>query len=348
MSKYERTARIESIGTDGVFEMTLATEGEASDGHVLSIKGGQIPERMPLLASHWNDPNGTLGSVTNPTKNLGDSPPRLLARGNIEMNGPMAEARRDLAHMIAEGHVNAVSIRWDEVPGKSIRRVNLPSDHPHFVDAETANGPARWGIYFEEWIAREGSVVALGADTAALIGRADSSEGDVQNFWRGMADDSQEPERVPGDTTKILQWLRNDSRDAMASGATVADLINSVASGTDLEDEASQLVEVEIGGQRILLPAELATALADERSDRSDDAIDVEVKPDPEPEADLPPVDNWDLSGVTSPIDTEEFGRLLSAAMDEQDVRIRKTVDELLAQATGKVKSNVSRTKYSA
>ena len=125
--KHERTARIESVGEDGVFQMTLATEGEASDGHILSIKGGQVPERMPLLTSHWNDPASALGSITDPQKALKDSPPRLRATGHIEMQGENAAVRRDLAHMISKGHVNAVSIRWDEVPGKTIRRVNLRS-----------------------------------------------------------------------------------------------------------------------------------------------------------------------------------------------------------------------------
>jgi hypothetical protein len=140
MSKHERIARIEGIDlSTGSFPMTLASEGEASDGDILSIKGGQIPERMPMLTSHWNDPSAALGSITDPQKLLKDSPPRLRAVGHIEMTGEgvAAEIRRDLAHMIDKGHVNAVSIRWDDVPGKSIRRVNLPSDHQYFVDAET-------------------------------------------------------------------------------------------------------------------------------------------------------------------------------------------------------------------
>ncbi len=193
MKKLERLARIDHITADGVFEMTLATEGEASDGHILSMEGGTIPERMPLLTSHFNDPSGQLGSITNPRKELKASPPRLRATGNIEMNGPLADARRDLAHMIAEGHVSAVSIKWDEVPGKSIRRVNLPSDHPHFVDAEEDKTEARWGTYFEEWVAREGSIVALAADQGALIARAEQTEGVVSSFWREFAAGAEVP-----------------------------------------------------------------------------------------------------------------------------------------------------------
>jgi hypothetical protein len=69
-------ARIGEIDLDtGTFTMTLASEGEASDGDILSIKGGQIPERMPMLTSHWNDPSAQLGSITNPRA----SPPRSAA-----------------------------------------------------------------------------------------------------------------------------------------------------------------------------------------------------------------------------------------------------------------------------
>ncbi|MHC4714910.1 MAG: hypothetical protein ACYTAN_16835, partial [Planctomycetota bacterium] len=130
-------------------------------------------------------------------KLLKDSPPRLRAVGHIEMSGEgaSAEIRRDLAHMIDKGHVTGVSIRWDPVPGKSVRRVNLPSDHPYFVDAETEKDPRkRYGLFFEEWRAMEGSVVALGADPQALIGRAEETEGAVSTYWRAMAENTEEPE----------------------------------------------------------------------------------------------------------------------------------------------------------
>ena len=140
MSKHERMARIEGIDLDtGAFKMTLATEGEASDGDILSIKGGQIPERMPMLNGHWNLATEQLGSITDAVKHLQDTPPRLTTIGHIEMGGEGAPAdiRRDLAYMIDKKHVTGVSIRWDEVAGKPpVRRINLPSDHPFFVDAE--------------------------------------------------------------------------------------------------------------------------------------------------------------------------------------------------------------------
>jgi hypothetical protein len=189
---HARIARIEGIdATTGEFQMTLASEGEASDGDILSIAGGEIPDRMPLLTSHWNDPTVQLGSIVDPRKALKEKPPRLRATGKIELggDGPTAEIRRDLAYMISKGHVGAVSIRWEPMPGKMVRRVNLPSDHPYFVDAEKAQGPEKYGYYHEEWRALEGSVVALGADPLALIGRSNETEGEVRSFWRAMASD---------------------------------------------------------------------------------------------------------------------------------------------------------------
>ena len=334
MKNFERIARIEGVGTDGVFDMTLATEGEASDGHSLSMKGGTIPERMPLLASHWNDPFGQLGSITNPEKMLKDSPPRLRATGNIEMEGPLADARRDLAHMINQGHVNAVSIRWDEVPGKSIRRVNLPSDHPYFVDAETEKGEARWGIFFEEWTGREGSIVALGADKGALIGRAEQTEGEISTYWRAMAD------AIPT-TIDMLTKLRDDATRCLQDGATVADLINAVASDNDAETIAEALQECRIGDHTVLLPGPIADQLEDERAEREIDPVTVDSQPVPDQEpgarADQPEPIDWSLDGVFESFDSEEFARILSEGMDEQDVRIKRIVQEMIDLRTGKV-----------
>jgi hypothetical protein len=200
MSKHERTMRINAVDDNGVFQMTLATEGEASDGDILSMAGGKIPERMPLLLSHWNDPTALAGSVTNPEKQLDKSPPRLRATGQIEMGGvgALADIRRDVAFMTNK-HGAAVSIRWDEVEGGKppVRRVNLSSDHPAFVDAEKETSwKKRAGWFWPEWKALEGSIVALGADPSAVIGgreyaqRADETEGAVSEFWRAMAEDA--------------------------------------------------------------------------------------------------------------------------------------------------------------
>jgi hypothetical protein len=341
MSKHQRTARIESVGEDGVFQMTLATEGEASDGHILSIKGGQIPERMPLLTSHWNDPMSALGSITDPQKALKDSPPRLRATGQIEMSGDNAAVRRDLAHMIARGHVNAVSIRWDEVPGKTVRRVNLPSDHPYFVDSETATGPERWGSFFEEWIGREGSIVALGADQGALIGRADETEGEVSAFWRALAQDAEEQQNA-AKAAATLAALRVDAAACVAAGVTPADLFNAVATAEDGE-LADSFRSCTIGDHTILLPTDLADQLEDEREDRELEATVPEPTPEPDPEpapeatADQRQPLTVDSLELPAPIDVASLARLFDGMADKHVERLTRNVQALIDLRTGKV-----------
>lgn len=189
---HERTLEIGDGARSGdVFEfpMTLATDGEAADGHILSIEGGRIEKRIPLLTSHMPDPTMQLGSITKPERDLEGKVKRLRAVGVIELSGEgaAAEIRRDLAHMIGLGHVRAVSIRWDATKPATPRR-ELPKEHPAHVGEGETDYRKRYGMYFPEWRALEGSVVAVGADPKALIGRADEiGEGAAAQFWRDLA-----------------------------------------------------------------------------------------------------------------------------------------------------------------
>jgi hypothetical protein len=180
---HTRLARIEGSADDGTFSMTLATAGEASDGHILDIAGGIVPERLPLLLSHQNDPRSHIGSITS-AKREGD---RLRAVGQIELGGEGAQGdiRRDVFHMIQAGHIGAVSLRWD--PIKAMGRAELPKNHPAYVERSEGDSRKRYGLYFQKWRALEGSIVSVGADPAALIGRAAETAGEVAEFWRSMA-----------------------------------------------------------------------------------------------------------------------------------------------------------------
>jgi hypothetical protein len=181
----ERISRTDSINLEtGEFPMVLATEGEASDGHILSIRGGSFPDSLPLQLSHANDPQATLGSIRGFEKQLKENPARVTAMGQIELTGPSAEARRDLAHMISKGHVNRVSIRWDGT--KATPRRALPREHPAYVAEDEPSFIKRSGVFFEEWRALEGSVVAVPADSEAVIGRMIET-GDP--MWERLAQD---------------------------------------------------------------------------------------------------------------------------------------------------------------
>lgn len=193
MAEVERGAK---EGDKYEFPMTLATEGEASDGHVLLIKGGELGERIPLLSAHVNDPSKALGSVVEMEKMLGARPPKLRARGIIELggSGPSAEIRNDVAHMIEEGHLRGVSLRWQGTMSRPRR--SLDPKHPYFVK-EDAEYPQRYGMLFESWRAMEGSVVAVGADPKAVIGRAhDSKSEEAKSFWRSLAEDAAPTEEI--------------------------------------------------------------------------------------------------------------------------------------------------------
>ena len=197
----------------GVRSGLLATDGEASDAHILNIPGGEIPEGPPLLFGH-DDFTGTsnLGSwrsfaKSSNGKKLGDG--ELRGEFGIELEGQGSQQawREDVDHMIDKGHIQGLSIRWEHID-EPIRRINLPSDHIAAIDPKEATGMQEWGLYFEKWRMLEGSVVTLGADPAALIGRMEASEGGLRSIWRDVL--SRNPEEIDGATLRqILDELQD-------------------------------------------------------------------------------------------------------------------------------------------
>lgn len=247
------------------FPMVLATEGEASDGHILELRGGTIPDPIPLQLSHVNDPTYTLGSVTTPRKELRSKPPRLRAQGLVETDrgeGEALERRRDVAEMIDAGHVRAVSIRWQGE--ESIPRRNLPEDHPHYVAEEEKDFSKRYGLLFRRWTALEGSVVAVGADSEALIGRARAHEAaaaaeaperaELAAFWRDFAQDVREPsaptplERI----AELVELALELGTDAELPPALMLESFGQAAGG----------VPVRVNDRTLYVPSELAGTLA--------------------------------------------------------------------------------------
>jgi hypothetical protein len=181
----------------GRFPMVLATDGEASDGDILSIKGAKFAKQAPLQNAHMNEAGQTLGSVTDFQKDLSGKPAKLRAMGTIEMDGegPNADIRRDIAFMISQGHIRGVSVRWEPLTWRW--RADLPEDHPAHVNLEKEKDPRkRYGIHFDTWRVLEGSIAPIQADKQSVVGRADETEGEISAFWRREAEDlSDEPER---------------------------------------------------------------------------------------------------------------------------------------------------------
>lgn len=276
---YERAATnvIERAEGDavGAVRGVLVTDGEASDGHILNIKGGEIPERPPLLFGH-DDYTGTgnLGSWDSLNKfygngGLGEQGIRGDAQIELDGAGNQLAWRQDIAHMVGKGHIGAFSVRWTEV-GDPVRRVNLPSDHPAFVDDKKATGRQRWGYYFEKWRLLEGSIVTLGADPAALIGRMQQSHGNVRSLWRDVINHSREEMEEPANglvaiaTPSGMVYVERVAYDAMLELANdrMDTAVDTLERACAAFEETQDLMRSIVEREQIRVEAEVVPVLA--------------------------------------------------------------------------------------
>ena len=324
---HERTVRIdggERKGDRFEFPGTLATDGEAADGHILSIEGARIPSRMPLLTAHWNDPTGTLGSIVKPERDLAASPKRLRVVGQIELTGdsPSADIRRDIALMIEKRHVGALSVRWDAIVPPIARR-DLPEDHPAHIDSETEKDVRkRWGLFFPKWRGLEGSVVAVGADAEALIGRAEElGDGPVAQFWRDVALASEMPARSRDEAAGLLVEALSSAREAGVGGLELYQALADV-----LGDEWQ-----EIPGTRLRAPASIVALIA---RHEPEEEIEEESAPALEPlepeEVAIPP------QVLASPARVVLSADALKAVLADHRAQSRQDLADMLRRATGR------------
>lgn len=184
--------RAASGGVPGEFRAALATNGEASDGHILSIAGMRVPDSMPMLFRHQSTIEiPALGRIVDPQKSRDGNAEVLRVTGRFDLEGeagdPLLAIRRGFASMVSQGTLDAMSVRWDPVFGKFVPRSSLPEDHFAHKPRGT-EGPGAFGMFFEESIAQEGSIVAIGADPNALMGRAKESESAFEEaYWTVLA-----------------------------------------------------------------------------------------------------------------------------------------------------------------
>jgi hypothetical protein len=348
--QYERTCSIERAedGADaGLISGVLATDGEASDGHILNMDGVKLPDNAPLLFGH-DDYTGTgnLGSWTGffkfgDGKKLGKSGIRGTAKIEKSGVGSQAEWRNDVAHMIDQGHIGAFSVRWEEI-GDPVARVNLPSDHPAFVDSKKANGRQRWGMYFDKWRLLEGSVVTLGADPAALLGRLTASQGDVRTFWRRAVNHALE-ERVEIEglvgvhlPNGEIAFVERAVYDAMLEGAN-----ERMSMALDLHEEAVNWLLCERDG----VDEPNAPDKSDNKANRSEanpddgDAPTEESTPE-RTEAVAEPAPAPSPQAAAKPnrvIDAAALLTLLGKKLDESGDQMRADVKQMLDHARGRV-----------
>lgn len=180
----------------GEFEGISATQGEAQDGHIIRIGGLAMPAKAPLMSDHWSDVMlPLLGRVTKARRVTVDGVKsmRNTHRVNLGDDGILGEIRRGMFHMIEAEDLDGLSIRWDTV--KRVRRIDLDPGHEAFIDrTKVGSDDARyWGSWIEKSIGREVSVVTLGADSKALIGRSKACKSEpARTFFRGLAHASEQ------------------------------------------------------------------------------------------------------------------------------------------------------------
>jgi hypothetical protein len=201
------------------------TNGEATDGHIVDVSSLKVPDTLPMFPNHVADPLGRLGQLHTPRKSgkgqtLGGRRLHMTGRIDLEGEGALADIRRDVAHGIHVGDITQMSGRW--TGGTETARSGLPKNHWAFSD-----GGYR-GLLFEGSAMREGSVVGLGSDEAALIGRSH---------------DLGKPEHVRNFYNTLINGEAED----------VADLFE------EIELEEIELEEIALtGGARVRVPVEVA------------------------------------------------------------------------------------------
>jgi hypothetical protein len=208
--------------TSGEFDMVMASEGEASDGHVIRIAGVDHPDTLPLQLDHARGAADNLGSVSNIRKGKRDGVPVLLGVGQIRMTGEGdgLAARLDLVDAIARGHITGTSMTWAADSQDVKERSTLPKGHPAAVDPLEPNLRRRFGLYFAKSRAIEQSVVAIPADRAAVIGRAEAAQdASARALWQVLAGRIEAATAVPADRyvdalTRALAAAEQRIRDA--------------------------------------------------------------------------------------------------------------------------------------
>lgn len=192
--RYSRRASIDQrIDTEsGEFEMVMASEGEASDGHRLNVRGISHDETIPLQIDHGPTAEANVGTVSNIRTGTREGVRVLLGVGRIRMTGEGegVARRRDLVDAIAAGDIRGTSLTWSVEDSRHVReRTSLPKGHPAYVSPDEPNLRRRFGLYFDRSRAVEQSIVAIPSDRTAVIGRLDRATDDgCRRMWQAVVD----------------------------------------------------------------------------------------------------------------------------------------------------------------
>ena len=220
----------------GEFPVTLFTNGEASDGHIIDVRGIEIGETLPMFSNHNADPIARMGQLHSPKKTgkqtqLGGGRLRMVGRIDLEGDSQAADIRRDVAQGIAIGDITGMSGRWDHI-SEPVARSALPKGHYAF--SETAANAWTTPLFFETSRAMEGSIVGVGSDQAALIGRSQDLKQPeyVREFYRSLA--SGDPATVTDAMDSMVPELEEIETE---SGAFMVPRDVAAVWGQSLEEE---------------------------------------------------------------------------------------------------------------
>jgi hypothetical protein len=135
--------------------------------------------------------------------------------------------------LVQAGDLDAMSLRWSATR-RPVPRTSLKSSHPAFVDDKDDDSAKRWGLFFSHSLAKEGSLVGLGADPKALVGRADLATSDGEKAFFTFLARSQESEEgdnkeIPGAFEQLSKAIKG-LRDLSVEDVDLANML-SVESG---------------------------------------------------------------------------------------------------------------------
>jgi hypothetical protein len=126
-----------------------------------------------MFVNHDADPTKRMGGLVEPHKagkstRLGGASLKMTGVLDVDGDSAAADIRRDVAQGISVGDITAMSGRWDP-QGDPTPRAALPKSHYAFSDV---GGGFSTPLFFANATVLEGSIVGVGSDSAALIGRA--------------------------------------------------------------------------------------------------------------------------------------------------------------------------------
>jgi hypothetical protein len=288
----------------GRFPVTLFTNGEASDGHIIDVRGLQVPDRVPMFFNHDADPTRRAGGLVDPKKvgkstQLGRASLKMVAVLDVAGDSAAADIRRDVAQGISVGDITAMSGRWDPV-GDPTPRAALPKSHYAFSNV---SGGFSTPMFFPEATVLEGSIVGVGADAAALIGRAmDAGRPQhVRDFYAELTAGETDPEVL-----------------------SLTCRVEELEAALQVEHERSQIVL-----ERQQLEEERAEIEEEQEELAGVQAVDVTTPEEPEPERSEPKLP--EMSDGLRP----EFVERMRRYIDESPKRVARRASQIAYEKMG-------------